>query len=428
VAFAALACAQPGTPPGGEPDNSPPRVIAVEPEPFDTVRDPNRSVEIRFDERISERLEGIAEFRDAVIVSPATSPVRSDQHRRSVEITLAGGWEPNRVYTVEVRPLFRDLFGNRRVEPIHLVFSTGAAIPETALAGFVEDRLTGEPVEGARIEARPVGDSIPYVTVTDSSGFFALRHVPPVDFDVSGWMDQDRDREADFLEAQDAATASLAAGDTVVVEMAILPMDTTAARLARAEAIDSTRVRLTFDDYFAVGPVSGEARLLRAADSSFVAQGALLHGARLDSLLAAERAVRDSLAAARADSVALDTVARLPTDTAGAQPDRLGGDLEGGPPARPEAGAPRRDREVTGPPLPSRELILLLPRPLIPDSAYLVRVDAVINIRGVPGGGGAAGFVAPPPPADTATGDTAPDTTADPAGLPGARPGPSVRP
>lgn len=418
---AALGCARPGTPPGGEVDRSPPRVVATRPAPFDTLTDLRAWVVIEFDERISERLEGVNDFRDAVLISPATGEPRVDPGRGSVEIVPAGGWAPDRVYRVVVLPVFRDLFGNQREEPVELVFSTGAPIPETAVAGFVTDRITGEPAPDVRVAA--IGaDSSAYLAVTDTAGFFAIRYLPAGRYDLQAWTDQDRDGEPDFFETQGTADAALGITDTAVVEMGLLPLDTTAARLARAEAVDSTRVRLVFDDYFAVGPVEGSAALFLATDSSLVtADGRLIHGSRLDSILAAEEAARreaarqDSLRAVQDSLRAAGDTMRAAQDTA-LQPDTTGRRTEPDtarpvPPdtgvgvgaQRPGAGLAREPVE----PLPSRELILLLTDPLLPDTAYYVEVEGVVNIRGIPGGGGTAPFVAPPPPADTAVADTA---------------------
>lgn len=425
---AALGCARPGTPPGGEVDRSPPRVVATVPAPFDTLTDLRARVVIEFDERISERLEGITEIRDAVLISPVTGEPRAKRRRSSLEIVPAGGWEADRVYRVVVLPVFRDLFGNRRQEPIELVFSTGAPIPEIALAGFVADRITGEPVPEARVAAVRRADGSTYLAVSDTSGFFAMRYLPAGAYDLRAWVDQDRDGEPDFFEAQDTADTDLGATDTMVVELAVLPMDTTPARLARAEAVDSTRVRLVFDDHFAPGPVEGSAALFLASDSSLVtSEGRLVHGSRLDSILAVEQAARDSARAEEArqdslrraiedslpaapDSVAaepaeIDRFRAIPTDTGVAEVSRG--------PEGPEVGPTRQPPDE---PLPSRELILLLPDPLLPDSAYYVEVEGVVNIRGLPGGGGSAAFVAPPPPADEAAVDTTgvaapPDTT-----------------
>lgn len=403
IVAAAAACAQPGTPPGGEPDQEPPRVVSVRPAAFDTVTDLDMEVLIRFDERISERLEGVRNWEDAVVVSPATSPVRVDPSRRGLEISLARGWEPDRVYRVIVRPVFRDLFNNFRREPVELVFSTGAPIEDGALAGFVVDRLTAEAVVDARIEAVRRIDSTRYVALTDTAGFFAVRFLPGGSYDVRAWMDQNRDRIVDAFEVRDSVDLTFAAGDTAVVELALLRADTTGARLARAEPMDSTKIRLVFDDYFDAHSVDGRAAIHSLPDSAFLGTGALLPFARLDSLRNAEQAATDPS----------DTV---PPSEGGGEGDREGLEARIGGPGG-QTAAPR----------PSQELILYAPAVLEHGASYLIRVEGLTNIAGVRGGGGTAEVTMPaapepppeePPPSDTM--DTGvPGGAADTAGAAG---------
>lgn len=395
VAAAALACAQPQAPPGGEPDEVPPRVVAVTPAHFDTITASSDPVVIRFDERISERLVDVQDLEEGVLVSPRTGAMRVERGRRSIEVSLAGGWQPGQVYQVVLLPVLRDLFGNRLTERVELVFSTGGAITPTAVAGFVEDRLTGEVVEDARLEAFRGTETVAYQTVTDTSGFFALRFIPAGTYELRAWRDQDQDGEIDFQEPQTRTELTLGARDTVILELALLPQDTTAARLAVAEAVDSTRVRLLFDDYFPPGPIDGSATLYRLPDSTRVAGGELVHGTRLDSLVA-EEAARDTLAPEPAPG---DT-AQAPVDTAQAPPAQRA--REARPGARREG-----QRDASAEPLPSRELIMILPAPLVPGAEYTVVVEGVTNIRRIPGGGGTARFQAPPrpePPPDTLPG------------------------
>lgn len=398
---AALGCAQPGSPPGGEIDRSPPRVVEVTPAAFDTLTDLDEPVVIRFNERVSERIEGVARWEDAVLVSPVTSPVQVDAGRRDLKVSLVRGWEANQVYRVVVLPVFRDLFGNIRVEPVELVFSTGAPIPDAALAGFVRDRITGQPAVGARVEALRRIDSMTYVAKTDTGGFFSLRYVPAGAYDVRAWQDQNRDRIVDFFEVQDSLDVAFGVRDTAVVELALLPRDSTAARLIRAEPIDSGTVRLAFDDYFAPGPVEGQASVYALADSTRVGSGRLLHGSRLDSLTdAREEAARQAAEREAADREAAERQAA--GDTAAAPTD------EGVQAEESEAAEGRRPASVREP-LPSRELILLVPGLLRPDSAYYVVVEGVTNIQGLPGGGGSVPFVAPPapePPPDSVPADS----------------------
>jgi hypothetical protein len=261
---------------------------------------------------------------------------------------------------VVVLPVFRDLFNNPRVEPIDLVFSTGPPIPESAVAGFVEDRLTGAVAGGGCPRRGQPRDSTP---------------------------------------------VALAAQDTMVLELALLPGDTTQARLTTASMIDSTKIQLTFDDYFEPGPVGGTGRLYLAEDTSFVAEGTLFHGTRTDSLRAADR---------EAEGAAADTAGAAPAGPPAPAPSAAG------PPAGRASGAePRRD-------LPQRELVLLLADPLEPDTRYLVVVADVTNIHGIPGGGGSASFttparpaVAPDPPPDAGPPAAAPPDTTSGGGLQG---------
>lgn len=398
------ACAQARQPAGGPPVEHPPRVVDVVPEPYSVLTALDRPVVFRFDERLSERLQGVREWRDAVIVSPETSEVRVRRGRRQVSVSLAGGWQPGLVYRVTVLPVLRDLFNNVIPEPIELVFSTGAPIAETAVAGVIEDRLTGDAVASAWVEATHVEHGHTYVAMTDTAGFFALRHLPVGGYDILAWLDMNRNRVADFAEPQGEASVALAEGDTVVVEMRLLPGDTTPARLLRAESLDSLTIELNFDDYFEPGPVEGTAAIYSLPDSTFVGHGTLLHGTALDSL----RVARQEAAAAAADTLPADT---LPADTVPreAQPDTP---RAAPPPAAAADRATRRAADPARPPLPARVLLVVLDTALEPETAYFVVVADVTNIHGVPGGGGTASFrtpAAPAPPAEAPPDEAPPD-------------------
>jgi hypothetical protein len=405
AALTAAGCAQARQPTGGEPITTPPRVVEVSPAPFSVQTALSQPVVIRFDRRLSERLQGVRELRDAVLVSPETGEVRVRRRRRHLEISVDGGWQPGLVYRVVVLPVIQDLFNNVRSEPIELVFSTGPDIPETAVAGLVEDRLTGRAVADTRVEATSLEAAHAYVAMTDSAGFFALRHLPAGEYQLHAWLDRNRDRSRDFAEPRDSTPVALAAQDTMVLELALLPGDTTQARLTTASMIDSTKIQLTFDDYFEPGPVGGTGRLYLAEDTSFVAEGTLFHGTRTDSLRAADR---------EAEGAAADTAGAAPAGPPAPAPSAAG------PPAGRASGAePRRD-------LPQRELVLLLADPLEPDTRYLVVVADVTNIHGIPGGGGSASFttparpaVAPDPPPDAGPPAAAPPDTTSGGGLQG---------
>jgi hypothetical protein len=403
AAAAVFACARPYPPPGGDPDRQPPRVVSITPEPLTVGVARDARIIIRFDERISER--GVEE---AVLVSPLTSELRVDRGRSELRVSLRGGWEPGHIYHVIVQPVIQDLFQNAIEQPLEVVFSTGPEIPQTALAGLVQDRLTRSAVAGAWILAIRESDSVSYAATTDSAGLFALRYLPAGTYRIRAFQDRNRDREASFREEQDSTGVRLAEGDTAVVSLALLLPDTTPARVIRAEALDSLHVRIHLDDHVdptkGIGEVTASLRLL--PDSSEWPIARILFPHEYEEEQRALRAAADSVSAdsAGVDSLRAAGVAgadTLPPDA----PLRAAGPRTPGP-----LGAEIAPDSVAEP-LPVRELVIVSGAPLRPASRYLVELSRIVNINGLAGGGGSTEFTAPePPPPDTAGPGAAPDT------------------
>jgi hypothetical protein len=368
VAACALAgCARPLPPPGGEEDREPPAIIATVPEPLAIERDFTGPVVFRFDERISER-----NTQDVVIVSPATGDVEIDRGRSELRVSLEGGWIPGLVYRIILLPGVRDLFNNERSVPVELVFSTGPAIPETALAGLVVDRITGQPASDVYVRALQRPDSIVHITAADSGGFYALQHLPVATYEVRAFVDQNRNRVLDPTESASRPQQVVfqPTQDTITHELAILPFDTTAPRVTRAEARDSLQVAVTVDDY--LEPEASlefvESALFVLPDSTPLPGSTMLMTA--DSFAAYRRALADTV------PPAADTVPPRPAV----------------PPGRIGARAPRDTV-----PVPYREFIVVPPVPLAPSTSYVLRVNGLTNISGITGGGGTVEFTTPAP-------------------------------
>ena len=205
LALLLLACAQLEMPPGGPEDRFPPYVIETLPDTFAVVEPGVREIFIRFSERISERAAG-GTLDDAVVVSPAVEGVRVRHRRDGILISLGEDLRPDRVYRITILPVVNDMFGNNLRDAFDLVLSTGGAIVPNVVAGMVEDRVTGEVVRSAVVEARFVeeDDTIVHWNVTDAEGVFSLRFVPSGPFEVRSWQDRNRDREAGSTEPQAA--------------------------------------------------------------------------------------------------------------------------------------------------------------------------------------------------------------------------------
>ncbi|MEX2281549.1 MAG: Ig-like domain-containing protein [Gemmatimonadota bacterium] len=348
-----LSCAQPAPPPGGTPDREAPRLVSTRPEHGAIVPGLEGSVVFSFDEKLSEKGP-----RDPVLVSPETGRPVIERDGSELKVRIQGGWKPNLVYRVIITPGIQDRFNNSRRDPTELVFSTGPELLPTAIAGLVTDRVTGRPLAEARVVALDT-DSTIHSTVTDTAGFFGLRYLPSGNYQVFAYEDQNRNGELEYREKQAQQQVTLSARDTQVVTFAVLPRDSTPARLTRAEARDSVEVRLNFDDHIdqavPLGQVS--ATLFQMPDSTVpISSGRLMHVRDYEVLVAAQAAADTGRAAARPTPPA---PGGLPADTV------------------------RR---------PTQELVLLLDRPLAPSTRYRVTVSGITNLNDVPNGGGTANF------------------------------------
>lgn len=312
-AIAMAGCARVMPPTGGDPDKEAPRVIESDPAqnaPATQHAGTTRPVRIIFHETLSERGP-----REMVLVSPETGEVDVDRDGNELRVTIDGGWQPGKIYRVTVLPGLLDRFGNARTTAYELVFSTGAAIPNNVLGGLVTDRITGRPVANARVEAISRADSTPYTTVTDTGGFYALRALPPGMYDTRVYVDQNRNRKLDRFEAMAQQNINVATGtDTLVHEFALLALDTTPARLLRADIRDSLQVRLGFDDY--TDPAGGLPAMRLTAwqlpDSAMIAGGSIMTPRDFDARRA--RADTARVRAAAGVAGATDTTRVLPVN------------------------------------------------------------------------------------------------------------------
>jgi hypothetical protein len=338
-------------------------VVGTDPEAFSVVRPFGGSVKIDFQRRLSER-PARGTLREGVVVSPRTGAVEVQHRRRGLEISMEGGFRETTIYRVTLLPVFRDLFQNPLEGPYDLFFSTGPEFEPNVLAGLVMDRIRGEEVDGARVDARPVENGPTHSTVTDSTGIFTFPYLPAGRYRVTAYEDRNRNREPDFEEPQDSMTVELERGDTLIVtDLTLLQPDTTAAVLEDVAVVDSLALRLTFDDHLDPDDPLEEVRARLVRDGLDVPEVVeILHLHEWE---------------ARQEELEAEEVEEAPLFA-----------------------------EEPEPPLPSREIVLLLSEPLLPEVTYRVVVEDVTNINGVPGGGGEVEVEGPaepeedPPPED----------------------------
>jgi hypothetical protein len=288
------------------------------------------------------------------------------------------------------------------------VFGTGMGFSESAIAGVVHDRITGEPVTGVRVTARPIGaggGDVPlFFSPTDSLGIYAMRWMARGDYEMVAFTDVNGNREADPFELIGHGRAALGRLDTTIVNLTILRPDTTPPVVGRVEIADSVTLKVTLDDFLAQEEPLNSVSVVLSSDSATApaVTGVIHDGAYQDT-------VQARLEVARAAEAAADTAAEGEEGAEGGE----GGEGAEGVEAAEQGVAGSTSGEVEAasgpaPLLPKQEFYILLADSLQFDVAYVVQIDGITNINGVGPGSGTDTIVrvAPPPPSDSAATDS----------------------
>lgn len=393
AAFALAACARQAFPPGGPPRNIPPQVMLVFPE-SGSVNVKAKAVDISFDEVVSERPSGggAQTISDIVFISPRDGIPRVDWHRTHITIRGAKKWNDSTAYVVTLRPGIVDLHGNVLRHTTTTVFSTGATIPTNFIRGVVFDYSTGKPVINALIQSYVGKDSLQYITIGDSSGRFMLGTLPAGPYTVRGTMDLNGNHALDVREPWDTATVVLT--DSATVEIYAFIHDSLGPHLSDVVAVDSLHVHATFDKILdPASKVDTSNFTLRAnVDSSLVPITAVMDWA------AVQKARQDSIK--RADSIAgkKDTtkvVKRLPFGRV-VQQDTT----------------PQLPPPVAARPVPPKEFLITLGKPLVVGAFYRLEARNVRNVLGDTATSlHSVQLPKPPPPPPPKPGAPKPDTS-----------------
>ncbi|MBI3790567.1 MAG: Ig-like domain-containing protein, partial [Gemmatimonadetes bacterium] len=257
------ACASPGAPPGGPPDRLPPKLLQVVPE-SGKVNIAPRAVVFRFDEVVNERPSGASKLEDMFIVSPRPRSLDVDWNREEIWIRPQGGWRKGLTYSVTMLPGMADLRGNVLKQGTTLVFATGDVIPDTQLRGILFDWVRGTPAPLTLVEALDRRDTtLQYVALTDSSGRFTLRFLPPGAYLVRAAVATSSTigssggglRPFDRRRAWDSTGVTLA--DSARIELLAFQHDTLGPRIGQLVVRDSVTIKVTLDQPVSAATVLG---------------------------------------------------------------------------------------------------------------------------------------------------------------------------
>ncbi len=268
--FAAVACASPGTPPGGPADTQAPQLVRVAPDSGRTNVRP-REVVFEFDEVVNERPAGATSLNALFLISPRNGDIEADWHRGSVSVRPGRGFKANTTYTISMLPGMSDLRGNTRNTGASTVFSTGSSLASSRLGGALFNWTEARVIPRGLIEARPIADTATvYVTTADSAGKFLFRNIPPATYRVRGISDDNTNRGLDPREPYDTVIVTLA--DSARVQLLAFVHDSTGSRLSSVSVRDSVTLELLFDNPLSTShTVTPNSIRVRGSDSTDVA-------------------------------------------------------------------------------------------------------------------------------------------------------------
>ncbi|MEO7368918.1 MAG: Ig-like domain-containing protein [Gemmatimonadaceae bacterium] len=339
----AIACASPGTPPGGPVDTQAPQIVRIAPDSGKTNVKP-REVIFQFDEVVSERPSGSPTLGGLFLISPRNGEAQADWHRSEIAVRPSRGFKPNTTYTINLLPGLSDLRGNSRNTGATTVFSTGPTIATGRITGTLFNWAEARVVARGLIEARPLNDTATvYVTATDSVGDFNLKNVPPAQYRVRGFSDDNNNRGMDPREPFDTMIVNLV--DSSKFELLAFVHDSVGTRLANVSVRDSVTLELLFDNPLSVAAQITAAQIrIRGSDSTAIPIA--------------------SVAAPAADTAITRPLTQNPTGTTAVTETSL-----------------TTRKPSRSPPLKS--VIVRLSLPLRPKVTYKVRVTDVQNLIGV---------------------------------------------
>jgi hypothetical protein len=350
---------------------------------------------IEFDEVIDEMPGSGTQggLSQQVLLSPVSGGVRVSWHRSKIHVKPREGWK-KRTYRLEVLPGIFDLRRNRFDTAKVVMFTTGPAIGQGRIGGIVLSWTEQRILPRALIEAVPLPDSVGYLTRADSGGQFNLEGLPTGQYIVYALLDENNDRRRGVREPWDSTLLRLDSSSNVALYT--FGHDTNPPRLRAASFGDSVSIRLEFSQPLdpALPIDTSRVRVLELPDSTPVPIARVMSQRLYDSLATAARQKADSARAAAA--AARDTSRRLQPPPPPPQP----------PPTPAQQKQPVVDtalvrRLLSLRPVPTDRMVVILGKPLKPETRYLIRVTDATNLIGKKGAGDVLLLVPKPVVRDT---------------------------
>lgn len=249
-------CAKRAAPPGGPPDETPPKVISTNPADGDTLVPTDSPITVQFNEPIKPN-------KNAVLLYPYVDGLRLKFGKKSLEIKHKERFVQDATYTLILTPAFSDRHGNKLGKVYEIAFSTGIEMDTLVVDGVVLDgelfTATSEAMIAVYADSL-MPDSPLRVTFSAHNGHFRLKHLPQ----RSLWL---------FALAGSGSSFDWERADKVAIptNATLLPQtkpqtlilarnDTLPPKVISTSAADSYTVRIKFDECPIIDSISADTR------------------------------------------------------------------------------------------------------------------------------------------------------------------------
>lgn len=212
------ACANRGTPSGGDYDLDPPRLLSSTPLQKATHVENLKTIELLFDENV--QLQNASE--NVLITPPQQASPRFTVINRRIKIDLNDSLRANTTYVFDFADALQDNNEGNPMDNFVLTFSTGAEIDTLEISGRVLAANNLEPVSAIYVGLHSnLSDSafmkLPFdrISRTNAKGEFTIRGVAPGKYHLFALADANRDYK------YDSPSEEIAFLDTIVVPRSI---------------------------------------------------------------------------------------------------------------------------------------------------------------------------------------------------------------
>jgi hypothetical protein len=198
-----FSCATPGSPIGGEKDETPPIPISFSPQNFST-QFKARTIVVKFDENIK-----LKNLNQQLVISPPMARPDIISNNRTLTIRLQDTLRENSTYVFSFGEAVVDMNEENVLSNFQFVFSTGGTIDSLSVIGEVVDAFTLQPMKNTAIvlvenldslgsrSARPLS-----VAKADADGFFQFDFLREGCFYLAAINDKNNDWTYDSLQEE----------------------------------------------------------------------------------------------------------------------------------------------------------------------------------------------------------------------------------